>query len=67
MPIIRVELWEGRSNEDKASLIKALTDATVGVIGCPEGAVQVVIYDVPKASWGIGGENCVNRPSSGQR
>jgi len=64
MPILRVELWEGRSDEEKAQLIRKLTDATMEVIGCPEGAVQVVIYDLPKANWGIGGQNCVNRPSS---
>jgi 4-oxalocrotonate tautomerase len=63
MPILRVELWEGRSNEDKALLIRKLTDATTEVIGCAAQAVQVVIYDVPKANWGIGGEDCSNRPS----
>ncbi len=64
MPIIRVELWEGRSAQDKQKLMRRLTDATAEVIGCPEGAVQVLIFDVPKANWGIGGQDCTNRPSS---
>lgn len=62
MPIIRVELWEGRSDDQKQELIKGLTDETVRVIGCPKEAVSVVIYDVPKKNWGIGGESCAGRP-----
>lgn len=63
MPIIRMEIWEGRSDEQKEELMKALTNETVRILGCPKEAVSVVIYDIPKKNWGIAGESCANRPS----
>lgn len=55
MPIVRVDLWKGRDYEKKKELIKKLTDAIVESIGCPADAVHIVINDVEKSDWGIGG------------
>jgi len=55
MPIVRVDLWKGRDYEKKKELIKKLTDAVVESIGCPVDAVHIVINDVEKSDWGIGG------------
>ncbi|MBN1824018.1 MAG: 2-hydroxymuconate tautomerase family protein [Endomicrobiales bacterium] len=56
MPIVRVEIWEGRNRELKKNLSKDITQAMVKHLGCPEKAVSVVITDVPKDNWAIGGE-----------
>ena len=56
MPIIQVFMMEGRTDEQKAGLIDALTTATVEQIGSPRESVRVLITETPKSHWGIGGK-----------
>ncbi|MEP3247851.1 MAG: 2-hydroxymuconate tautomerase family protein [Sneathiella sp.] len=56
MPMIRVELFEGRSPEIKKELIKALTLETARVAGVSEASVDVIITEIKKENWGIAGE-----------
>ncbi|KKL11462.1 hypothetical protein LCGC14_2545560 [marine sediment metagenome] len=55
MPVVRIDLWKGREKETKKELIKKVTSAVVDAIGCSTGAVQVIINEVDKDNWGIGG------------
>jgi 4-oxalocrotonate tautomerase len=55
MPYVRVELIEGRSDEQKAKLAQAITDAMVEHAGAKADSVFVVIEDVKKNNWAIGG------------
>ncbi len=55
MPIIRIDLWKGREQEKKKKLIEKVTSAVVDAIGCPTEAVHVIINEVEKDNWGIGG------------
>lgn len=56
MPIIRVEMFEGRDAETKQRLVRALTEAMVEITGCSEASVNVILQNVAKEDWGIGGE-----------
>ncbi|WP_432261978.1 2-hydroxymuconate tautomerase [Cupriavidus sp. TMH.W2] len=56
MPIMQVFLIEGRTEEQKARLIRALTDAAVEAVGAPVETVRVMITEVPKVQFGIGGK-----------
>ncbi|MCO4861887.1 2-hydroxymuconate tautomerase family protein [Cupriavidus sp. WGlv3] len=56
MPIVQVFLIEGRTEEQKARLIRALTDAAVEAVGAPVETVRVMITEVPKTQFGIGGK-----------
>lgn len=56
MPIIKVEMWEGRDKETKKKLVEKLTQVTCEVLGCPKQAVIIVIYDIPKYNWAQDGE-----------
>ena len=56
MPMITVDLWKGRGKEKKKELIKKVTAAVVDAVGCPPEAVQVMINEVDKDNWGLGGE-----------
>ena len=47
MPIVRVELWSGRSEAFKVDLAKAITDVVVEKVGCPVEAVTVKIAEPP--------------------
>jgi 4-oxalocrotonate tautomerase len=55
MPNIHVELFEGRTLEQKRALAKALTEATTQAIGSPPESVNVVFHDVRKEDWATGG------------
>jgi 4-oxalocrotonate tautomerase len=55
MPLITVQLFEGRSVEQKRAYAKALTDASVQVLGIDPGAVDVIFSDVKKSDWATAG------------
>ena len=55
MPVVRIDLWKGRDKEKKEELIEKVTSAVVDAIGCSTEAVQVIINEVDKDNWGIGG------------
>jgi 4-oxalocrotonate tautomerase len=56
MPIIRVEMFEGRDAELKQHLVESLTAEMVRITGCGEASVNVIITDIKKENWGMGGE-----------
>jgi len=56
MPVLRVEMWEGSDNEIKKRLVKDLTQAMVKNTGCPEESVTIIISDISKDNWAIGGK-----------
>ena len=55
MPIVHVYMWSGASKEAKAKIIKGITKV-FEELEIPSHAVEVVIHEVPKENWGIGGE-----------
>lgn len=55
MPTIRVELFEGRTVEQKRALALALTEATVRTLGSPASSVDVIFVDVAKHDWATAG------------
>jgi len=56
MPTLRVELFEGRTLEQKRSLARALTEATVQSLGVAASSVDVIFQDVARSDWATGGE-----------
>ena len=55
MPVVIVEMWEGRTIEQKKQLVEGITDSFVK-IGAPAEAVHVIIKDNPKHNWATGGK-----------
>lgn len=56
MPTIRVDLFEGRTHEQKKALVKALTQACVETLGSKPESVDVLLFDVAPSNWATGGE-----------
>nr|UII03351.1 4-oxalocrotonate tautomerase 4-oxalocrotonate tautomerase [Paraburkholderia sp.] len=52
---------EGHANEQKARLIDALTQAAIDSIGAPRGSIRVLLLEVPKTNFGIGGTTAHER------
>jgi 4-oxalocrotonate tautomerase len=57
MPIVRVDFWEGVGKGKVKTMIRGITDVMVN-LGVPEHAVEVIVYEIPKTHWGVGGEPC---------
>jgi 4-oxalocrotonate tautomerase len=55
MPTLRVELFEGRTPQQKAELASELTAACVKVLGGSAGAVDFVFVVVARHDWATGG------------
>lgn len=65
MPIIRIEMFEGRSLDQKRELVSVLTRETARIAGCAPESIYIVIEDVKKENWGAGGKLCSDKyPSS---
>jgi len=55
MPVIRVEMFEGRTNDQKKNLVKGLTKSFIDVCGGHAEGVHIVIQEHKKENWGVGG------------
>lgn len=55
MPTIHVELFAGRTLEQKRALALALTDATVKTLGGSAESVDVIFVDVQRQDWATAG------------
>jgi len=50
-----VHILEGRTDEQKEAFIEALTDAAESSLGAPRASVRVLLQEMPKQNFGIGG------------
>ena len=55
MPVVTVEMWEGRTVEQKKQLAKGITDAFEDIGVAPE-SLHIIIKDNPKHNWARGGK-----------
>jgi 4-oxalocrotonate tautomerase len=64
MPTLHVEMFEGRSPQQKAALAQALTDACVRVLGGAAASVDVIFRDVARHDWATGGRLWSEAPAA---
>ena len=55
MPVVTIAMYDGRSLEQKRELVKGVTDVVARVTGNPPESVHVVIEEVKRENWAIGG------------
>ncbi len=55
MPVIRVEMYKGRSVEQKRAAARALTQAFIDTCGGTPQSVHVMFTDVEKEDWAVAG------------
>lgn len=55
MPIVEITLLEGRSETQKRTLVKEVTDAIVSSIGAPKEAVRIILREIPPGHFAVGG------------
>lgn len=55
MPLITVKMLDGRTQEQKRKLVKAITDAMVEICNAKPEGTSVVIEEVTREHWATGG------------
>ncbi|MBA7700039.1 2-hydroxymuconate tautomerase [subsurface metagenome] len=55
MPVVIVEMWEGRTIEQKRQLVEGITSSFAKIGTSPE-AVHIILKDNPKHNWAISGK-----------
>ncbi|MEE9191951.1 MAG: 2-hydroxymuconate tautomerase family protein [Candidatus Aerophobetes bacterium] len=58
MPLVKIDMWEGRSEETKEKLIRDVSDTVARTLDVSLDHVTVILYDVPKSNWGVKGVPC---------
>jgi len=56
MPTINVQLFEGRSAEQKRAFVKAVTEAACQTLGCEPAAVDIIIQETKRENWSTAGK-----------
>jgi 4-oxalocrotonate tautomerase len=54
MPVVNVNVWKGFGKEKAEAVIKGITKVFVD-LDIPDYAVEVLVNEIPKTHWGIGG------------
>lgn len=55
MPIIQINIIEGRSDERKENLIHEVSHAAARALDAPIETVRVMINEMPKQHYGVAG------------
>lgn len=55
MPYVNVQITRGASREQKAGLVKDITDSLVTRLGKHPEHIHIVIQEIDEADWGYAG------------
>ncbi|MED1555864.1 4-oxalocrotonate tautomerase [Bacillus paramycoides] len=57
MPIIQIQIIEGRGREQIQNLISDVTEAVAKNLDVDTGRVRVLVNEIPSSHWGVGGKS----------
>lgn len=55
MPTVHVQLFKGRTTDQKRAASAAITEAVVATLGGNAATVQVIFHDIERHDWATGG------------
>jgi 4-oxalocrotonate tautomerase len=56
MPTFNIQLFEGRTAEEKRKFVEAITRTTCETLGCEPGSVDIILTDVKRENWATAGK-----------
>ena len=56
MAIVRIELYAGRTREQKAKAAKEIAEVMSRTLGTTVPGTEIIFVDVEKSNWASGGE-----------
>lgn len=63
LPIVNIQIMQGRPESKIKELISGITDTVVEKLDVPKERVRVIVTEVPKTHWGIGGTSVSDMPN----
>jgi len=64
MPIIRVEMFSGRTREQKREIAKELTETFIRTAGGKPEGVTILFCDMEQEDWAVAGQLVADRTKS---
>lgn len=61
MPTFHVQLFPGRTIEQKRKFVEEVTRVSCETLGCSAGSVDIIITEVKKEDWATGGKLWVDQ------
>ena len=55
MPLVTLHMYPGRTPEQKAGVVRGITEVVVRELGVPPASVEVLLMEVPREHWAFGG------------
>ena len=55
MPIVHINMFKGRTSEQRREMVKEVTDSMVKTLKCEKDAVRIIINEVEKEDVSVGG------------
>jgi len=62
LPLIHVEILEGRPPEKIRKMIEKVTDAVEEALEAPRPSIRVIVTEIPKTHWAVGGVPIAENP-----
>ncbi|AIY43123.1 Putative tautomerase (4-oxalocrotonate tautomerase) protein [Collimonas arenae] len=56
MPTFNVQIFEGRTVEQKRAFVKAVTEVTCQTLDCGPESVDIIIEEVKRENWATAGK-----------
>ena len=56
MPTFNVQMFEGRTIEQKRAFVEAVTRATCETLKCSPDSVDIIITDIRRDNWATAGK-----------
>lgn len=61
MPIVQIDLLEGRTIEQKRLLVEKVTQAIMESVGSPPENVTIIVRDMPKENFAKSGKLVIDK------
>jgi len=58
MPVIKIEMFVGRTIEQKRAMTKAITESFIATAGGTAQSVHIIVTEVARENWAVGGLLC---------
>lgn len=55
MPVVRIDMFKGRTLAQKKALVEKVTDAIVEAVDVPKESVTVILRDIDRENFAQGG------------
>lgn len=55
MPIVQLQILQGRSEEKIAEVIENVTNTISETLDAPKESIRVIVTEIPKTHWGKAG------------